>query len=273
MPETESDRPRVGGMALANGLLVHDRDHWAAAVRDTNGELRVASGRSPRIQGVPALDLPLVRGVVRLGEAFAVLPLVRRRLPQARFALEDRGAMTVAAAGAIVAALARRRIRSVIAQEAVASVGGLVPALVLLRGSRVAVWHAVEHKCIAAYEEGGVDGVADAARMAKEHTRCGSNLVLPLMVTGTLAAAAVRTVTGSRGMLAKAVATTLSVGLSVEVFAFASRRPEHPVARLVHGAGHWVQANFVTREPAAADLVVGRAALEALSRAGGDAGD
>lgn len=273
MPATESDRPRVGGMALANGLLVHDRDHWAAAVRDQTGELRVASGRAPRLQGVPALDLPLVRGVVRLGEAFAVLPVVRRRLPQARFALEDRGAVMVAAAGAVVAALARRRIRSVLAQEAVASIGGLVPALVLLRGSRVAVWHAVEHKCIAAYEEGGVEGVVNAGDMAKEHRRCGSNLVLPLVITGTLTAAAARTLTGRRGPVTKTIASALSIGLSVELFAFAGRRPGHPVARLVHGAGHWVQANFVTREPAAADLVVGRAALEALSRAGGDADD
>lgn len=260
---------RVGGMALANGLLVHDRDNWAAAVRGVDGELRIASGRAPRVEGVPALDLPLVRGLVRLGEAFVVLPLIRRRLPEARFALEDRRALSVAAASTIAIAIARRRLRSIWAQEILSSVGGLVPALVILRGSRVAVWHAVEHKCIAAYEQGGLDAVADAETMPKEHERCGSNLVLPLILTGTAANVLARRVTGRRGLVTKTVASALSIGVAVEVFAFAGRRPRHPLSRAVHAAGHWVQANFVTREPTQGDLVVGRAALEALARASG----
>ena len=36
-------------MALRNGLLVHGPTHWAAAVRDRDGEIRVASGRKPRV--------------------------------------------------------------------------------------------------------------------------------------------------------------------------------------------------------------------------------
>lgn len=255
-------------MALANGLLVHDRSHWAAAVRGPDGSLQVASGRAPRLQGPAALELPLVRGLVRLGEAFAVLPVVRRRMPSARFALEDRSAITVAALGAIGAAIARRRIRSIALQEGVSAVAGLVPALLVLRGSQVAVWHAVEHKCIAAYEEGGIDGVQDARDMAKEHERCGSNLVLPLLATGTVANILARRVSGRRGVITRTLASAVSIGVSVELFAFATRHPEHPVSRGVHAVGHWVQAAFVTKEPTEGDLVVGRAALEALDRAG-----
>ena len=76
---------RLGGMALRNGLLVHGPTHWAAAVRDDDGEIRTASGRKPRVRAVDGV--PGVRGVVRLGEAFAVIPLVKRALPAGQAAV------------------------------------------------------------------------------------------------------------------------------------------------------------------------------------------
>ncbi len=33
---------KLGGMALRNGLLIHGPTHWAAAVRDGDGEIQVA---------------------------------------------------------------------------------------------------------------------------------------------------------------------------------------------------------------------------------------
>jgi len=69
---------RLGGMALANGVLVHGPRHWACAVRDEDGELRLASGEKP----VKAVDAGsrLTRGPLRVAEIFALLPEVRRRL-------------------------------------------------------------------------------------------------------------------------------------------------------------------------------------------------
>ena len=85
-PVTEG-KLRLGGMALRNGLLVHGPTHWAAAVRDRDGEIQVASGRKPRMRGVDGV--PGVRGVVRLGEAFAVIPLVKRAMPAAKLPFQD----------------------------------------------------------------------------------------------------------------------------------------------------------------------------------------
>jgi len=259
-------------MALANGLLVHGPRHWAAAVREGDGSVSVASGAKPRLAIGPLESVPLVRGVLRLGEAIAVLPAVRMGMPQARFAMEERGA----GAGVLVAlgatALARRRIRSPLGQEAVAAAAGLVPALLSLRGSRAAVWHAVEHKSIAAYESGGPREVANAGAHPKEHPRCGSNLVLPLMATTTLANLVARRVDRRLGPRTRAVAAAAGAGMAVELFAFADRRPRNPVARVVHGAGHMLQARIATREPAAADLEVGRRAMDALFRAEGISG-
>jgi uncharacterized protein YqhQ len=258
---------RLGGMALSNGLLVHGPRHWAAAVREEGGRVVVASGRKRSLRLGRLGELPLARGLVRLGEAFWVLPSVRRGLPQARFALEDRGAAAAALGATAVAALARRRIHSVLAQEAIGAVAGLAPALVTLRGSRAAVWHAVEHKSIAAYEAGGAGEVAQAGEHAKEHDRCGSNLILPLLVATTLGNTAARKALGRRAVGGRALVAAASVGCAVEVFAFSARRPRHPVSRVVHGVGHALQAGFVTREPSPGDMVVGRAAMEALLRA------
>jgi|LNFM01.1.fsa_nt_gb uncharacterized protein YqhQ len=258
---------RLGGMALANGLLVHGPGHWAAAVRDDDGRVIVASGRKHLFRAGPLTELPLARGLVRLGEAFAVLPSVRRGLPQARFAMEDRRAVAGMVGATVVAAVARRRLRSVLAQEAVGAVAGLAPALLTLRGSRAAVWHAVEHKSIAAYESGGADEVAHADVHAKEHDRCGSNLILPLLVSTTVGNTVSRRFLRRRALGARTVVGAISIGAAVEVFSFSARRPKHPLSRLVHGAGHAMQSGFATREPSQSDLLVGRAAMEALLRA------
>ena len=84
MPVPE-DKLRLGGMALRNGLLVHGPTHWAAAVRTDGGDVKVASGPKPRVTA--ADDVPGLRGLVRLGEAFAVIPLVKRGLPEAKLAV------------------------------------------------------------------------------------------------------------------------------------------------------------------------------------------
>ena len=81
------DKLRLGGMALRNGLLVHGPTHWAAAVRTKQGDVKVASGRKPRV--TIADDIPGLRGLFRLGEAFAVIPLVKKGLPEAKLAFEQ----------------------------------------------------------------------------------------------------------------------------------------------------------------------------------------
>ena len=71
----------------ATGCSSTGPTHWAAAVRTGAGEIEVASGRKPRLRA--RRRLPGVRGVARLGEAFAVIPLVKRALPEARLPFQD----------------------------------------------------------------------------------------------------------------------------------------------------------------------------------------
>src|SRR6185312_5381707 len=102
------DKLRLGGMALRNGLLVHGPTHWAAAIRTDSGELKVASGRKPDLGGRAAERVPGIRGVLKLAEAMAVIPLVKRALPEARLPMQD--VKTLGSMGA--AALAGQAIRT-----------------------------------------------------------------------------------------------------------------------------------------------------------------
>ncbi len=266
-------RPRLGGMALANGLLVHGPTHWAAAVQRADGSIAVASGRKPRVDIGAIGDLPIVRGVLRIGESVAVLPAMRRNLPEARFAVEEREAAYTVVAAFLTGVLARRRLRTALAQETVSAVVGLAPAIVSLRTSRAAAWHAVEHKSIAAYEAGGLDEVARARTYPKEHPRCGSNLVVPMMVATVATNLLLRALPTDRRPGMRTVAGAIAIGTAVEAFAFATRHPEHPVARGIHGIGHAIQAAVATKEPEDAELLVGAAALREICRVEGITAD
>ena len=55
-----------------------------------DGELRVASGRKPELPQA-LLAVPGVRGVLRVAEVGYLLPIMRRRLPEARLPIEGAG--------------------------------------------------------------------------------------------------------------------------------------------------------------------------------------
>ena len=256
MPE---DKLRLGGMALRNGLLVHGPTHWAAAVRTAAGEIKVASGRKPDLGSRAAQRLPGVRGIAKLAEAMAVIPLVKRALPEAQLPMQD--LRTLGAMGA--AALGGQAIRAAgrgVAREAAVAVVSVTPALLALRGGELAAYHGVEHKAIAAYEED-----SDAAEATKEHDRCGSHLVAPMLTAAALGNVAARRA-GLRGPAAEAAVGLSSAALAVEVFAWSERHPDSAVTRLLRVPGHEIQRLVGTREPSREQLEVGRAALEEILR-------
>src|SRR5829696_5048003 len=225
-------------MALRNGLLVHGPTHWAAAVRGADGGIEVASGRKPRLRA--ADPIPGVRGVVRLAEAFVVIPLVKRALPAARLPFQDPGVLVVAAAAAVV---------------------GFMPALFALRGGELAAYHGVEHKAIGAYEADD-----DAADATKEHERCGSHLVAPMLAANLAGTLLLRRAVERPGPLAGAAVALASSAVAVEVFAWSERHAETRAARALKRPGFEIQRLVGTREPDEHQLEVGRAALAEILR-------
>jgi uncharacterized protein YqhQ len=258
---------RLGGMALRNGLLIHGPTSWAAAARDSSGEIQVASGPKPALAPKLAVRVPLLRGPLRLAEAFLLIPTVRMRLPAARLPFEDArviAAMFIASS----ASRALRRRRASASGELVQAALGLAPAMVALSDRNLAAYHGVEHKAIGAYEQGS----DDPASATKEHERCGSNLVVPMLVLSAAGQLLLERVLERPGPLTRATVGVGSASLAAEMFAWSERNPETTAARAFHRPGHEIQRLIATKEPTPEQLEVGVAALEEILRVEREAG-
>ena len=248
------EKIRLGGMALQNGVLVHGPTAWAVAVRTSEGELKVASGRKS-VRGAGVTN-PLLRGPARLLDAFMLLPRVRRARPEARLPFERPLVLGSMATSALAVRLLRGSPRlGPATKELLGGVLSLLPATLALRGSSLAAYHGAEHISIGTYEHGEPRG--------KEHERCGSHLIGPLLLTsavgGALAARAPERVRG----VARVVAAVGGLAAATELFSWMVRNPEHPVARALARPGHELQHRLATADPDQAQLEVAEAALGA----------
>jgi uncharacterized protein YqhQ len=248
-----SDAVRLGGMALGNGVLVHGPTAWACAVRTDDGRLHVVAERKRfRASGVKN---PVLRGPARLAEAFALLPQVKRALPKAELPMQRPQVLASMIGSALVVQVAKRSGLRPAARELVTALVSVAPAAFALRGGELAAYHGAEHKSIGTYEHG--------EDRPKEHERCGSHLVGPMLIAtaaGNLAAE--RAPARFRGA-ARAAAALGAVAASVETFGWMTRHPAHPVARALARPGHELQHRLGTREPSPEQLEVAEAALEA----------
>ncbi|MBV9213514.1 MAG: DUF1385 domain-containing protein [Actinobacteria bacterium] len=260
MTEEPQAKLRLGGMALRNGLLVHGPTHWAAAVRARDGGIRVASGRKPELGAAVTRGIPGLRGITRLAEAFAVIPMVKQALPEAQLPMQDPRTVGTMAGAAAAGRLLRAAGGRTVAREAGIAAVSMLPALLALRGGDLASYHGVEHKAIAAYEQD-----EDAAAAEKVHDRCGSNLVAPMLATAVAGNVAARRA-GLRGPAADGAVALGSIAVAVEVFAWSDRHPESRVAQLLRRPGREIQRTVGTREPTAEQLEVGRAAMDEILR-------
>src|SRR5689334_9280617 len=102
----EKKKPvRLGGMALANGVLVHGPQSWACAIRREDGTIEVASARK-RLQASRVRN-PLLRGPARLAEALLLLPQVKRKLPAAKLPMENPSVLASMLGATVVVKLLR----------------------------------------------------------------------------------------------------------------------------------------------------------------------
>jgi uncharacterized protein YqhQ len=245
---------RLGGMALANGVLVHGPTAWACAIRTRSGEIKVASARKRLF--APGIQTPFLRGPLRLAESFAMIPELRRKLPEARLPFE-RPVVLAATLGSAVTVRALRQSTKLgaVAREVASGMLSIAPALLALRGGELAAYHGAEHVSIGTYEHG--------EKRAKEHERCGSHLIGPLIIAsaaGNILAA--RAPANLRGP-ARAASSLGAVGAAVEVFAWMTRHPGNPLAKALAFPGHELQHRIATAEPSPEQLEVAEAALAA----------
>jgi uncharacterized protein YqhQ len=238
-------------MALRNGVLVHGPTAWGCAVRLPDGTIKVAAARKRTFP----VNVPVLRGPVRLLEAFAVLPDLKRKLPQAKFPFERPGIVAAMGASAVAVRVVRGSRLTPAAQELAAGLLALAPALFSLRSSDLAAYHGAEHVSIGTYEHG--------EPRAKEHERCGSHLLGPLLATSAIGGALAARAPEELRAAARAAGSLGALAASTEIFGWMVRNPETRLARVLARPGHELQHRLATAEPTPAQLEVAEAALQA----------
>jgi len=244
-------------MALTNGVLVHGPSAWGCAVRLPSGELLVRSGRK-RFRAA-AVESPVLRGPARLLEVFSLLPQVRRAVPEARLPFERPAVL----AGMVGSAIGVRAVREsprfgAAGREVLAGLLSVAPAVLALRGSSLAAYHGAEHVAIGSYEHG--------ERREKEHERCGSHLVGPLLFTSGVGNALAAQAPPDLRPAARATAWLGALVASTEIFGWMVRNPDNRLAKTLALPGHELQHRVATADPSSEQLEVAEAALEACLR-------
>ncbi len=248
-----TEKIRLGGMALRNGVLVHGPTAWGCAVRLPDGTLKVAAERKRFMSS--KIRNPLLRGPARLAEAVAVLPSVKRRLPEAKLPFEQPWVISAMVASTAAVRVVRGSRLTPAAQELAAGMLALTPALLSLRGRDLAAYHGAEHISIGSYEH-------DEPR-SREHERCGSHLVGPLLATTAVANAVASAAPARFRGPARAAASLGALAATTELFGWMVRNPDKKLARALAKPGHELQHRYATKEPNPEQVEVAEAALRA----------
>lgn len=237
-------RPRLGGMARPDGVVIASERYWAFAGRD--GSLRI--GDQPARSGAIA-RVPLVRGLVRL--ALSVAPLLSRR-----------GVAKPRERRLLTAVLLLAALTALLPAPYGLAVGfGATAALlaVLFRGRTLRL-HGAEHRAIAAAESGRlVRTWAGSDRPTRFAARCGTNFAA-IAVPLSFAFEAVWP--PAAAVAAPVVVPLAALAVSMELWQLV-HRPGARALRLVLLPGLALQ-RLTTSEPALEDTRVALRATAAV---------
>jgi uncharacterized protein YqhQ len=283
----------IGGQAVLEGVMMRGPSSWAVAVRRPDGRI---SEIEHDVDSVALhrrwLRLPVVRGIVALGESLAIG--MRALSVSARFSVTDEGEEDAseelsrfAIAGSFVFAIGFSLILFKVSPalltnwinpgnsfvfvliEGSIRIGLLVAYLAIIgmfgELRRVFQYHAAEHKAINAYEAGAALEPETVQRYSLIHVRCGTAFLLWVMVIAILVFTALAEVVGHLWwpwlIVSRIVALPLIAGLAYEVIRLAARYERFRLVRAVLAPGLWLQ-RLTTREPTLDQVAVSITALE-----------
>jgi uncharacterized protein YqhQ len=287
----------IGGQAVLEGVMMRGPRSWAVAVRTPTGDIaHVARPIDPLAARHWALRLPIVRGVVALGESLAIG--FRALGVSANYAAQEetegdaepvelgRWALAFAFLVAIGFAVMIFKVGPALLTDLLPiSSGGW---FVLVEGAiRVAVfvayltllsfipslrrvfeYHAAEHKAINAYEAGEELTPENAQRHSLIHPRCGTAFLLWVMVVGVFVYALLGRPAWYWLIVSRIALLPVIAGIAYELIRFAGMHAQNRVLMTLLAPGLWLQ-RLTTREPTLDQLEVSiRALREVLEREG-----
>ncbi|HET8529015.1 MAG TPA: DUF1385 domain-containing protein [Gaiellaceae bacterium] len=292
----------IGGQAVLEGVMMRGPANWAVAVRTPNGD--IAHVARPVVSGMArhkVLRLPVIRGVMALGESLAIG--FRALAISANYAAQEegkegeepetelsRGALFFAFAVAIGFALVLFKVTPGLLTELlpIHSGGWFVIVEGLIRVAifvayltlisllpdlrRVFQYHAAEHKAINAYEAGEELEPEIVQRYSLIHPRCGTAFLLWVMVLAVFVFAFFGRPTWYWLILTRIAFLPLIAGIAYELIRYAGKH-QNRVVMTILAPGLWLQ-RLTTREPTLDQLEVSiRALREVLQLESAAVGD
>jgi uncharacterized protein YqhQ len=290
----------VGGQAVMEGVMMRSPSAWAVAVRRPNGQ--IARVHRPVLSAAVRhrwMRLPVIRGVVALGESLAIG--FRALAISANYAADEgdgeepptelsRVQMILAFAVAIGFAVLLFKVSPAILANLlpIRSTGGFVVVEGLIRVAlfvsylglisllpdlrRVFQYHAAEHKAINAYEDGAELTPETVQRYSKIHLRCGTAFLLWVMVIAIFVFALVGRPHWALLIASRILLLPVIAGLAYELIRFGGKHPHNPVVRTLLAPGLWLQS-LTTREPTLDQVEVSIRALQEVLGVGERAGE
>lgn len=279
----------IGGQAVLEGVMMRGPRNWAVAVRKPDGEIaHVARSIDPLAARHPALRLPVVRGVVALGESLAIG--FRALSVSANYAAQEeeqgdeepaeigRWALAFAFLVAIGFALMIFKVGPALITDLLpiqsggwfVLVEGLIRVCVFVAYltvlsfipslRRVFQYHAAEHKAINAYEAGEELTPEVTQRYSLIHPRCGTAFLLWVMVVGVFVYALLGRPAWYWLIVSRIVLLPVIAGIAYELIRFAGKHQRNRVLMTLLAPGLWLQ-RLTTREPSLDQLEVSIKAL------------
>jgi uncharacterized protein YqhQ len=287
----------IGGQAVLEGVMMRGPRNWAVAVRKPDGEIaQVAREIDPLMARHWTLRLPVVRGVVALGESLAIG--FRALSVSANYAAQEEGegdeepaeigrwALVFSFAVAIGFAVMLFKVSPALLTDLlpISSGGWFVIVEGLIRVSifvvylsvlslipslrRVFQYHAAEHKAINAYEAGEDLTPEVTQRYSLIHPRCGTAFLLWVMVIGVFVFALFGRPAWYWLIVSRIALLPVIAGIAYELIRFAGKHAENRILMTLLAPGLWLQ-RLTTREPTLDQLEVSiRALREVLEREG-----
>jgi len=279
----------IGGQAVLEGVMMRGPRNWAVAVRKPDGNIaHVAKPIDPLAARHWSLRLPIVRGVVALGESLSIG--FRALSVSANYAAQEeaegdgepaeigRWAMVFAFLVAIGFTVAIFKVGPALLTDTLPISNGNLFVLVegLVRVTvfvayltilsfipslrRVFEYHAAEHKAINAYEAGEDLTPEVAQRYSLIHPRCGTAFLLWVMVVGVFVYALLGRPVWYWLIISRIALLPVIAGIAYELIRFAGKHTDNRILMTLLAPGLWLQ-RLTTRQPTLDQLEVSIRAL------------
>jgi uncharacterized protein YqhQ len=290
----------IGGQAVLEGVMMRGPSNWAVAVRKPNGQIaEVCRPIESVMKRHWFFRLPIVRGVVALGESLAIgfralsisanyAAAEDNELAEAEEQELSRAALVFAFLIAIGFAISVFKVGPALLADLLPISNGFLFVLVegLIRVTvfvlylflisllpdlrRVFQYHAAEHKAINAYEAGEELEPERVQRFSLIHPRCGTAFLLWVMVIAIFVFAFFGRPVWYWLIVTRILLLPVIAGLAYELIRFAGKHTDNRVVMTLLAPGLWLQ-RLTTREPTLDQLEVSiRALREVLALEKGD---